>query len=917
MIGRWLLWIAASAAASGTAAAADRPKGAVFHAPLDGSLTAWSARGSGFGRRDGIITFRDGVSGKAALLGDNGRTLSYRVANNLPLKRGSLEMFVKSTDWRGSEPQTRVLLQASKDLNWFALLKFSGDLLQFISRPYDRSAWRSAGHTIRSWGPDQWHHVGCTWTDGAIRLYFDGLLAGAARIEHPPAELGRDFYLGSPNKLWDGAPDAPDMLVDEVLIYDRPLPASEMYTRAHRFGDAVALHAETPVPPGLSRLAGPDLEAFKAQQLAHWNGHALGEERTVPPPFTPMAWDATGKAVKCWGRAYTFAGGVMPSQVASAGRDLLSGPMRLVAQSGGERRDIGDAAFTVAERADDRVRLTATGMLAGLAVKADWTCEFDGAAIVTLTLTPGASNAVDRLALEIPLHAVAARFYSGCETNWPMSAAGDVPDAGLVLGFRPVFWVGSEERGLTWFAEAPPAGELARPERTIAIVPGETATLVRITLIDARRTITRPLTLTFAVQATPTRPAPEHWRGLRTGGLIKPTERYRFHRDVYLADEWWRSGYAVVPRATDQLKAYMARLRGRPSKHVAVGFVTSPNLLAAYAGSREWPIYTAFGEAWMKRPIETVTRGAKIVGWLARQSDPDGAVSVCPNSAWARYYLHGINETVSATGMDAVLLEHTYLGRCASTAHGCQPASGDRPRTAVYPIFAARRLRQRLYRMLKARSPDFLIIDNASATPMSPLAAYADAVVLGDELGGRRYTDYVTAPFDVLRAQREAVGNPAAFLRPNFIGPARTSKPLAEGVFGVALAHDLKVWGTGADAATLAKLCKAAETFPLTEARCVPYYAARPAFTVNSDHVLITAFVHKREVLFVALNRGARYERVKVQPDLKMFPQFNSGFKATDVNPMKRIYAPEVVHKTVLVRVPPRSIRVIRVTPPR
>ena len=130
-----------------------------------------------------------------------------------------------------------------------------------------------------------------------------------------------------------------------------------------------------------------------------WLGNRLGLADTVLPPWTPLEVTATGRdgqsvRVGCWGRTYHFDRSPFPTQVVSAGQELLARPMTLSVGHGDQ------PSLTIVRRSATRAELA--GQLAG-AIHARVTAEYDGLLLFEISCPRPSELADNRLSLDIPM----------------------------------------------------------------------------------------------------------------------------------------------------------------------------------------------------------------------------------------------------------------------------------------------------------------------------------------------------------------------------------------------------------------------------------------------------------------------------------------------------------------------------------
>lgn len=243
-----------------------------------------------------------------------------------------------------------------------------------------------------------------------------------------------------------------------------------------------------------------------------WLNTQEGISQTVPSPWTALLVD--GNAVKPWGRTYRFEKSVFPTEVLTRDASVLAGPIRLVGRVAGKTVDWKAAAVDYRERRDDVVVLTGEATNSGLTLRGTTTVEFDGMIRADLELRPdrGAVE-VESLQLEVPLRAQHARYLYHFPGRWGSVAnSGFLPAAGWKHAFKPMLWLGDEDRGLAWFCESDRNWLLSDPQQAITIERQPEIVTLRCHLFDHPVKVDSPLQYTFGFQATPAkRPEKTVW----------------------------------------------------------------------------------------------------------------------------------------------------------------------------------------------------------------------------------------------------------------------------------------------------------------------------------------------------------------------------------------------------------------------
>ncbi len=290
-------------------------------------------------------------------------------------------------------------------------------------------------------------------------------------------------------------PAGPDPRRAEADVDLSPLEPGEVTLRveAVRGGDVIAEAAES----------------FELPPTPEWVGSDIGVSDELPEPWTPVRAD--GGAVRCWGREYAFEDMPLPAGIESAGAQLLTSPVRLVARAGGQLQSWRGAQVQWTEREDTHATGRLTAEADGARLAADLLCEFDGMMRIDLEVAPADGRAIEQLVLEIPLRAEHAKYLHLADASWGGSVSTALPAEGWEHHFMPFVWLGDEQRGLQWFAESDEGWRPAEPERVISIDRREGRVLLRLHMLEEPLPAGESFRTTFGLQATPVKPLdPEH-----------------------------------------------------------------------------------------------------------------------------------------------------------------------------------------------------------------------------------------------------------------------------------------------------------------------------------------------------------------------------------------------------------------------
>ncbi|MBM4047795.1 MAG: hypothetical protein FJ279_22045, partial [Planctomycetes bacterium] len=278
-----------------------------------------------------------------------------------------------------------------------------------------------------------------------------------------------------------------------------------------------------------------DEDDWFERRVFDWMVQKRGVGKDVPTPYTPVA---IGKdEVKVWGRSCRFAPTGLPSQVVSQGKPLLVGPVELLAEAKGKPLSL---------KVDRPAALTSDGPGAAkglsrlkadnLKVELESVTEYDGFTLFRLTYGPE-QGAVElgRLRLKIPLAAKYAKFYSAAGDPQGVQILGDVlPDKqGRILDslndlrsvccsptFATLFWVGDYDTCFCYAADSDKGWLIRDDAPALEVVREGDALNVWLNFVDRPSVLTAQRTLEFGLQAGPTKPVPDGWRGVQQEGIV-------------------------------------------------------------------------------------------------------------------------------------------------------------------------------------------------------------------------------------------------------------------------------------------------------------------------------------------------------------------------------------------------------------
>lgn len=608
--------------------------------------------------------------------------------------------------------------------------------------------------------------------------------------------------------------------------------------------------------------------------VAPW---ATGAE-PVPAPWTPVAVKSTAAetAVEVWGRTYRFRESPLPASIHAAGQELLAGPVRLVGQAGGKPLEWQRHGLMVLGRGADQAVLS--GWLANEALIANATVrlEFDGLARIDLVLVPqrGSKARLEQLWLEVPLKTPRASLYHYWPGGWGRADnSGAVAEQGMKLAFRPWLWLGWEAGGLGWFAESDKGWQPQNPDQALEVVRNGDQTVLRVHLLDSPAP-RLPLTFTFGLQATPVKPWPKDFHEWRIWHA--PQLATTLAKSASVVFPKWFTCHRAFPDGKPLPKLDRAAELGVKTvafhedwapmeNHPATSEEPQLKALVDACHQRGMKVLLYFGyemsslaPEWAEMADSSLVKDAKGLahaGWhrLPEQRD----FRVCYQSRYQEVIVDGVRRLLDRPGIDGVYLDGTIQPwACANEAHGCGYRTADGVLHPTYPIFAVRRLMQRLYSMIHPRGG--LINAHQSTCCLTPTLAFVHSYWDGEQFCGGELAGDPLAKLPLAAFRAEFMGR--NFGVPcEFLAYERPPKWMFDDALAFTMLHDVRVrpHGSGRLLEQMSKIWDVMTQFGVGEAKWHPYWDNAKLVSTQPEAVKASLYARPSRALMVVANLSA------------------------------------------------------------
>ncbi len=603
-----------------------------------------------------------------------------------------------------------------------------------------------------------------------------------------------------------------------------------------------------------------------------WVGNRVGVSDEVLPPWSPV--NVSGLDVGVWGRAHQFGPLPLPASALTRGAEMLAGPVTLAGVADGALLTWTATSGQVISAIPSVVRMALSAESDTLRCSGQVSVEYDGMIRCDLSIAPKAGQAViQRLDLEIPLVPERALFLH----TWPGargSAANSLalPPGGYHGGFKPVVWLGDQDRGLCWFCESDQNFFLPLPLTALDIQREANVVMLRVHLVGVPQTIRAPLQYTFGFQATPVKPlAPDAWdyRTVHNGSYTLSEDELNHMaacrvRTVVFHEQWTDiQNYPITTRATD-LESFISRCHRRRMQLL---------LYFGYEMSTLAPQWSTCSQRCLTVPrVGPYTREPAQTCW-----------GVCYRSDWQDFLVQGIQQALDSYGADGVYLDGTSVPQaCCNQLHGCGYVRPDGSVGIAYPIFAVRDTMKRIYTVVKHHDPKGQVNVHQSSCMSIPTLAFATSYWDGENLQSATRPPSALDLLSLAAYQAEFMGRnwgvPAEFLLYN-----PTAIRHYEGL-SLSLLHDVPLRPTtDADLLESARLWKAFDLFGRHEAQWLPYWANGSYVAASPEGIKVSIYNRPgRGFIAVIVNAGRTPAAASVKFNLAALGQ-STNLLARDV----------------------------------
>lgn len=507
------------------------------------------------------------------------------------------------------------------------------------------------------------------------------------------------------------------------------------------------------------------LRRHASLRKSEWVDNHEGYSDVPVGPYTPLQAKTVtdGAEIDVWGRTLMFGAAPFPTQIVSAGEDLLTGPIALTGRVNGSEISWRSQPTSLVDSSQVDATLTQKSSAGPLTLNVDTIVEYDGYAIFDCVVEARDAVSLDELTLSIPLD---SRYASLCLGMYVYPKDRDVPmaqnfsgavDGDLSFKFSPNVWLGSEDRGLCWQSESNQYWHNADPLSVMDVLSRGQTTTLRARFIDAPKKLAvgDKLHYKFALLGTPMKPIGKDSWEIRTvrsdpygEDLNLPTRKtegkptLEFYKDAGIGHLFYQA-HDLCPYPLPVTEGFGDALRNLVESTHAAGLKLYP-----YLFHQRFPVtapeFENNGKEMLQLPLVPWAWGGvrSPPNYQGYHSDiftdygakAQGVVIFCNNSKSATdAYIYALAKRFDEFGEDGVYLDGTgFTDPCSNTLHGCGYVGEDGHVHPTYPVFGAHDFCKRIYTTIKQRRPDAVVDHHQSQGQNTASLAWGDMLWTGE-----------------------------------------------------------------------------------------------------------------------------------------------------------------------------------------
>lgn len=448
---------------------------------------------------------------------------------------------------------------------------------------------------------------------------------------------------------------------------------------------------------------------YKPDGKAPWDGTELGNEDTVPPPWTKPVFGET--TFECWNRKVTLGGDGLVSSVVSAGEEVLAEPVAVLLNGRplafdvtDVKRKVSEATYTLKARKAD--------------ISAEVRCEFDGYMRFALSFP----TSVKQLAWRVAASTKIVKGIEGCTPGIPFRPVGKGAEA-LAQDFRvdrqPAWWM-TGRAGLMGGTLNLHGYHVKDLNKTGRVESSDDRVAVTTTFVDTPMKSGPERTVLFYLEPTPVKPKDNDFASIAQDRLVLWSDYvFRQYENKYPGFE---------------IKGAFRNLRKALENGKRVFYYCSTS-----GASPESPFWGWYRQYWHKEGIGAYCREVPL---SPDRREHRNWCYACPNAeSFKNRKIWGVNYMLmnSEPLMKDLYFDLAGFGaRCWNARHGCYWRDEFGRYLNDHPMETVREIHKRCYRLVKAKNRDGAMYGHINRTRF-PGDVFFDMLTMGEALASRSY----------------------------------------------------------------------------------------------------------------------------------------------------------------------------------
>ncbi|MBR6371761.1 MAG: hypothetical protein IKS20_01125, partial [Victivallales bacterium] len=569
-----------------------------------------------------------------------------------------------------------------------------------------------------------------------------------------------------------------------------------------------------------------------------WLGNKIGLDDVVLPPWTPLR--RKGSSIFCLNREYVFGKDGLPSQIVSAGKQILSAPITLKMSKDGKEVKWQPRKMRIESCTDTKAKIVGVGAANGSEIQIVTELEYDGYMYIVARPLGTGELPFDELSLELPVkreNALYRHLFSVYKVVLPKS----VPEGeGIVeeSPWRPFAWLGDNYRGLFWCCESDEMWP-NRDGNAVQFIRDAKSVTLRLNVIKAGQKIKKDWNLAFMLMATPVKNYDARKnRKTRLYGYGKNLE-FNFGPGTTVGCGFVKSD----PKVDLAERVKLLQERGvRVTPYTVPTFMTYAMPESVFFKKYWW---FGFDDA-------AILNSGWPEAWYC--SSPAG-------KGFADFLVWHAKEYLEKNYLNGFYYDqfhpYAYAGKSAGTGY-----EENGVYRATYPIRAQRQLFKRLYSLVRSQPRDTWVWAHMSAKMNIAALSWNDGYFDGEHpfaalVRDKSYMEVMS--LDTFRA--EFIGRQwglAPFFLPEMRGEMVKTPDATRELMAMGMVHDVPICRLWVDSYEVDRIRRELDLFDYGNSDFYAYYDDVPPASTDMKEVYVSAYKHDNgSVLFVAANLSA------------------------------------------------------------